>query len=136
MSRSFSILIMENSVSCALRMQLLLRRRGYQVTIARDGAEGWKKACEYVPHVILLSVNLPLLNGFQVLTRLKSGRSTAHIPVIMLVRSLYDGVIERAIALGAVSYLFKDECLAEEGETGLLASMVNEYLYQGQVIGT
>jgi CheY-like chemotaxis protein len=136
MSRPFSILIIEANVSHALRVQLLLQREGYHASIARDGAEGWQKACEQTPDLILLSVKLPILDGFQVLTRLKFGRSTSDIPVIMLMGTLDDRVIERAITLGAVAYLFKDDCLEEHEGAGALSGVISEYLYCGQALST
>jgi DNA-binding NarL/FixJ family response regulator len=84
--------------------------------------------------LIILDVNLPTLDGFQVLTRLKFDRATAQIPVIMLARCDYAGTVERAIALGAAAYLFKDDCLGREDGASYLCAAVSEFLSSRQVI--
>ena len=103
------ILLIEDSPSQALRFLLMLRRAGYEVQVANDGAEGWRLACDELPQLILLDVDLPTLDGFQVLLRLKRGRATADIPVLMLTNREHISNVERAIALGANGYLFKDD---------------------------
>lgn len=132
--RRCSILLIEDSFSQALRLQLLLQCAGYEVTIASDGADGWQQACKRPPDLILLDVNLPTLDGFQVLTRLKLGRSTAQIPVIMLARCDFAGTVERAIALGAAAYLFKDDCLGKEDGARYLYAVVHRFLDKSEVL--
>jgi CheY-like chemotaxis protein len=103
------ILLIEDSVSQALQLQLLLQRAGYRVTLASDGLVGWRTACAQLPRLILLDVDLPGLDGFQVLARLKRDPATANIPVVMLTHREHIDHVERAIALGASDYLFKDD---------------------------
>lgn len=128
MDKRTLILLIEDSFSQALRLQLLLQRAGYDVSIARDGAEGWRQACAITPDLIILDVNLPTLDGFQVLTRLKFDRATAQIPVVMLARCDYIGTVERAMALGAAAYLFKDECLECDHGPDVLYGTLAQYL--------
>lgn len=122
------ILIVEDSYSQALRMQLLLQREGYDVVIATDGDEGWQQACDQIPDLIVLDVNLPILDGFQVLTRLKCGRTTAHIPVIMFARSNYIGTIERAMMLGASDYLCKEDAADRDQSAWHLSNRIRDFL--------
>src|SRR5262245_13871301 len=103
------ILLIEDSPSQALRVQLVLQRAGYTVQITPDGDTGWHQAYTVAPRLILLDVDLPILDGFQVLTRLKRDLATANIPVVMLTHREHIGDVERAIALGADGYLFKDD---------------------------
>jgi DNA-binding response OmpR family regulator len=103
------ILLIEDSPTQALQLQLMLQRAGYRVVVAADGAVGWQVACEQRPRLILLDVELPLLDGFQVLSRLKRGRATADIPVIMLTNRDHISSVERAIELGVDDYLPKQD---------------------------
>lgn len=110
-----SVLIIEDSSSQALKLKLFLQKAGYDdVRIARNGAEGWYQAKMTSPTIILLDINLPIMDGFTVLTRLKDHQSTAHIPVIMLTSQDRIESVEEAVALGADGYLFKDDCLFRE----------------------
>ena len=106
-----TILIIEDSPSQALQFQLVLEREGYQVYVATDGAAGWRFACQQLPQIILLDIDLPGMDGFQVLVRLKRSRATAGIPVVMLTHREHISNVICAIDLGVADYLFKDDIL-------------------------
>ena len=103
------ILLIEDSQSQAMRFRLMLEREGYSVDIVADGADGWRAACAHPPRLILLDIDLPSLDGFQILGRLKRDRSTSGIPVVMLTHRDNVDSVQRAIDLGADDYLFKDD---------------------------
>jgi DNA-binding response OmpR family regulator len=107
------ILIIEDSASQAVQFQLALQRVGYRVHVVGDGAAGWRYACAQRPDLILLDVDLPGMDGFQVLARLKRDRATASLPVVMLTHREHISNVARAIELGADDYLFKDEALEQ-----------------------
>jgi DNA-binding response OmpR family regulator len=104
-----NILLIEDSPSQALQLQLILERAGYHVAVVTDGAAGWQAACDQLPELILLDVELPTLDGFQVLSRLKRSSATAAIPVIMLTNRDHISSVERAIELGVDDYLSKQD---------------------------
>jgi diguanylate cyclase (GGDEF)-like protein/PAS domain S-box-containing protein len=62
----------------------LLETEGYRVLVAKNGAEGLRRAENEQPHLILLDVMMPGENGFAVCRRLKGGETTRHIPVIFM----------------------------------------------------
>jgi DNA-binding response OmpR family regulator len=109
------ILLIEDSPTQALQLRLLLEQAGYHVAVVADGAVGWRMACDRSPKLILLDVELPTLNGFQILQRLKRSRATATIPVVMLTNSEHISQVERALDLGADDYLFKDDAVCQLG---------------------
>ena len=113
MTADSHILIIEDSISQALQFQLVLQRAGYRVHVVADGASGWRYACAQRPDLILLDVDLPGMDGFQVLARLKRDRATAALPVMMLTHREHISNVARAIELGADDYLFKDEALRQ-----------------------
>ena len=61
-----------------------LRRRGFEVLIATDGAQGLVMAAAEKPDVILMDMSLPVLDGWEATRRLKAAPDTAGIPVIGL----------------------------------------------------
>jgi len=130
MSQTPYIMLIEDSPSQALQLRLLLQQiSDYHIRVVSDGVEGWRQACAEHPCLILLDINLPSLDGFQILSRLKRNRDTAHIPVIMLTTSDSVTDVERAISLGASDYLFKDDCLFKSKEArDQLHSAVSQFL--------
>src|SRR5690606_23247544 len=81
-----------------------LTKEGFNVTTAASGREGLRLARALRPAVITLDVMMPEMDGWDVLTTLKSDPDLADIPVIML--TMVEGR-QRAYALGAVEYMMK-----------------------------
>jgi signal transduction histidine kinase/CheY-like chemotaxis protein len=81
-----------------------LMREGFRVETAKDGIEGLKKAKELQPDAITLDVMMPRMDGWAVLTKLKSDPATANIPVIMLTMVSDQSM---GYALGAAEFLTK-----------------------------
>jgi CheY-like chemotaxis protein len=109
----YDILLIEDSTAQALRFQLMLERAGYTVAVVADGLAGWRAVCTTPPRLVLLDIDLPSLDGFQVLSRLKRDPCTAAIPVVMLTHRDSAASAQRALDLGADDYLYKDDVAAE-----------------------
>ena len=93
-------------------------QHGYEVILANDGDEGISKAKSDKPDIVLLDMVLPKKNGFEVLEELKKDSATKNIPVAVLTNLEGSAEVERALALGATTYLVKanykpDELLAK-----------------------
>lgn len=124
-----SILLIEDSPTQAIRLCHLLQCLGYEVHVANDGRIGWNQACDEHPTLILLDINLPTMNGLQVLARLKCNRTTADIPVVMLSSSDSVFYVEQALELGAQDYLFKGDCMRWDAAT-FIGSALDQVLCQ------
>jgi two-component system cell cycle response regulator len=102
------VLIIEDSRTQALRMQLELQRYDLMVEIAETGTAGLKVAQQRLPDVIVLDIELPGMNGFTLCTALKADPHTAHIPVVMLTRLDYAAETLKGLQAGADAYIPKD----------------------------
>ena len=102
-----TILVAEDSkvVRAVLRSHLV--DRGYTVIEAEDGDAALAACRTAAPDAVLLDIEMPGLDGYQVLERLKAGAATRDVPVIMI--SSKDDVagIGRSDTLGADDFLFK-----------------------------
>ena len=78
------ILVVDDDPHILRSIFLVLDREGYRVITAADGAEGLKKAKEEAPHLIILDLMLPKLNGFEVYKQLKADVRTRKIRTIVL----------------------------------------------------
>ncbi len=99
-----TILTIDDDPAARDLMQRCLTQAGYHAISATSGVEGLRLAREHAPDTILLDVRMPDMDGWEVLTRLKSDPELADIPVLMV--TIED---DRALssALGAVEYLLK-----------------------------
>lgn len=77
----------------------MFAKRGYQVRVAVDGAEALARVAAERPDLILLDLNLPKLDGWQVCRRLKGDPATKQIPIIMITAA-HANVDDAAIGLG------------------------------------
>ena len=103
-----TILIVEDSATQALHLQSVLEEIGLQVIWSEDGRAGLKMAHQAQPDLIVLDVQLPDMDGFQVCQSLKSQSDTLHIPVIMLTRHDNPQEVMQGLQTGVVDYIPKD----------------------------
>lgn len=89
------------------KMNLQLLDHSYEIELAVNGKEGLKKAQRFQPHLILLDVLMPHMDGFEVLKRLKEDESTSSIPVVMLTAKTDDDSRMKASSLYNEEYLTK-----------------------------
>jgi DNA-binding response OmpR family regulator len=92
----------------------ILNQEGYEMISALDGEAGLKLAKAKKPDLILLDLVLPKINGFEVLKKMKEGPETKNIPVIILTNLEGMGDVEKAIEMGAKTYLVKAQYTLEE----------------------
>jgi DNA-binding response OmpR family regulator len=78
------ILVVDDDANVQRLLKYTLKQVGYEVVVAGDGAEGFRLWGAEAPDLILLDVQLPKLDGYQVAAKIKSNRATANIPVIMV----------------------------------------------------
>ena len=101
------ILVIEDDQDIRLLLSETLADIGYQVAEAADGGMGLRKAVDEDPDIILLDVMMPVMDGFQVLEKLKENPATHPIPVIMVSAKGQEQDIMRAMRGGAWGYVIK-----------------------------
>jgi two-component system cell cycle response regulator DivK len=85
---------------------------GFHVAQASDGAEALAKAFELVPHVILMDLSLPEMDGWEATRRLKADPRTKHIPIIAVTGHALTGFAESAAKAGCDAFVTKP-CLPD-----------------------
>jgi two-component system, cell cycle response regulator DivK len=94
------ILLVEDNEMNRDMLSRRLERRGYQVLIAVDGAEGVRMAQAEVPALILMDMSLPVLDGWEATRQIKAAPATGAIPIIALTAHAMSGDREKAIEAG------------------------------------
>jgi CheY-like chemotaxis protein len=98
------ILYVEDNEDNVYMLASRLRRRGFNVVAAEDGARGLAVARDERPDLILMDLSLPGLDGWEATRRLKAMPETAGIPVIALSAHVMAGDREQALAAGCDDY--------------------------------
>ncbi|MEX0870086.1 MAG: response regulator [Candidatus Spechtbacterales bacterium] len=101
------ILFIEDEEALQKTLSEALKQEGYDVVGAFDGEEGLAMSKKSSYDLILLDLRLPKKDGFDVLNELKSGEDTKNIPVIVLTNLETALDIQKALDLGATTYLVK-----------------------------
>ena len=102
------ILVIEDDPDIAMSLRLKLERDGgFEVVTATDGAAGLKLAVDRPPDLVLLDLNLPGLDGFEVCRLLRGAPATASTPVIMLTARISESDRVAGLDLGADDYISK-----------------------------
>jgi chemosensory pili system protein ChpA (sensor histidine kinase/response regulator) len=102
-------LIVDDSPSVRHINSKLIKSAGWQVLIAKDGLEALEilQAFQEPPDVILTDVEMPRMNGYELLASLKQNEKLRAIPVIMITSRAGDKHRQKAIDLGVSEYLTK-----------------------------
>lgn len=110
------ILVVEDDADIWRSLEVLLRRAGYEPSWAADGREGLQRFGSERPHLVILDLSLPELNGWAVLERI---RTVSQVPVMVLTARDLERDKVRGLLGGADDYLTKpfgnDELVARVG---------------------
>jgi two-component system, cell cycle response regulator DivK len=93
------ILYVEDNENSAYMLQQRLKRRGYEVVLAKDGREGVARAQEEQPDLIVMDLAMPVLDGCDATRQLRNLPVTASIPIIAL--SAHAMPVDREMAVAA-----------------------------------
>jgi DNA-binding response OmpR family regulator len=98
------VLVVDDNRDILELVQRVLRVEGYEVVIARDGLEALQQESVTQPDLVVLDVNLPVLNGWEVCKRIKGRR---NVPVLLLTVRAEQTDIEQSRLAGADNHLLK-----------------------------
>ncbi|CAK0780414.1 hypothetical protein CCP3SC15_740016 [Gammaproteobacteria bacterium] len=103
------ILVVDDSLSTREIEKDVLEIHGYRVTLAEDGLDGWRKAMAGRFDAILTDVEMPLLDGFSLIGRLRQEERYRHTPIIIMTSRAHEADKQRGIQMGANAYIVKGD---------------------------
>jgi two-component system cell cycle response regulator DivK len=98
------ILLVEDNELNRDMLSRRLQKKGHEVLLAEDGAQGVALAGTEAPAIILLDMSLPVIDGWEAARRLKASPVTGKIPIIALTAHAMSGDRERALEAGCDDY--------------------------------
>jgi DNA-binding response OmpR family regulator len=119
------ILVVDDEPDVLLIVKTGMQAEGYDVVTASNGVDALAMVKEEKPDVVILDVMMPLMDGFEVLAKLKEDDATAAVPVIMLTGLSERSKIQKALVSGIHFYVvkpFEFEELIQKVRTVLNAS--------------
>ncbi len=101
------ILVVEDDLDIANMLQIYFSSQGYEVELAPRGSDALEKTRQSMPHLIVLDIMLPDIDGYEVCRRLRTSTRTSHIPVIFLTQKDERSDRLQGLELGADDYITK-----------------------------
>ncbi|MGB5324923.1 MAG: Hpt domain-containing protein [Pseudomonadales bacterium] len=101
------VMVVDDSVTVRKVTTRLLEREGFEVITAKDGLDAIEKLEEVTPDIMLCDIEMPRLDGFEVVTRVRNEPRLANMPIVMISSRTGDKHTERALSLGANDFLGK-----------------------------
>lgn len=101
------VLVVDDEPNIVLSLEFLMRRAGFEVTVARSGGEALKALEGPPPDLMLLDVMMPEFDGYEVCERIRARPEWRATKIIMLTARGREAERERGLALGADAYVTK-----------------------------
>lgn len=102
------VLVVEDSPTQSIHMQTMLERAGLRCMLATNGQTGLYLAQTLLPDLLILDLEMPQLNGFEVCKLLKEDPQTENIPIIMMTHHDETDTVVQGLELGAIEFIPKD----------------------------
>lgn len=102
-----TVMVVDDSVTVRKVTSRFLERQGYKVTVAKDGVDAIEILQETIPDLILLDIEMPRMDGFEVAIQIRHNKRLQHIPIIMITSRTGEKHRERALEIGVNDYMGK-----------------------------
>ncbi|MGE6392081.1 Hpt domain-containing protein [Psychrobacter pacificensis] len=102
-----TILVVDDSVTVRKVTSRFLERQGFNVAVAKDGIDAIEILQDTTPDMILLDIEMPRMDGFEVATQVRFNSRLQHIPIIMITSRTGEKHRERALEIGVNDYMGK-----------------------------
>jgi chemosensory pili system protein ChpA (sensor histidine kinase/response regulator) len=101
------IMVVDDSITVRKVTSRLLERNGFRVLTAKDGIDAMGQLQDVVPDMMLLDIEMPRMDGFELATHMRNDTRLKHVPIIMITSRTGDKHRERAQQIGVNNYLGK-----------------------------
>lgn len=120
------IMVVDDSLTVRRVSQRLLERNGYEVMLAKDGVDALRQLQDQVPDIMLVDIEMPRMDGFDLTRNVRAGSTTRSVPIIMITSRTAEKHRNVAFELGVNEYLGKP--YQEDELLGLIRRYIAEKL--------
>ncbi len=107
MDIAHKILVVDDDPYILMSLEFLMKKNGYEVMVARNGAEALDILNTAIPDIVLLDIMMPDVNGYDICKHIKSTKALKNSKVIFMSAKTKDSDIKKGYELGAVLYVKK-----------------------------
>jgi DNA-binding response OmpR family regulator len=116
------VLLVDDEPNIVLSLEFLMQSKGYAVAVARNGEEALRLAAEFRPHLVVLDVMMPAIDGIEVCRRLRADARQQDLKILVLTARGLASDIKRGLDEGA------NACITKPFATQDLSAAVSELL--------
>ena len=121
------VLVADDEMHIIHVVTIKLRNNGFEVISAQDGAQAYELACEHKPDIVVTDLQMPIMNGLELVEKLRENDATKNIPVIMLTARSF------AVEDEQKQRLEISECLSKPFSPKELLRSIEDILHQHMV---
>jgi len=126
------ILVVDDSITVRRVTQRMLQREGFRVVLAVDGLQAIEKLNQEIPAVVLSDIEMPRMDGFDLVRNIRADSKLKHLPVVMITSRIAEKHRDLAMELGVNDYLGKP--YSEEGLLAVLRQHTAKKLNQPEKV--
>jgi chemosensory pili system protein ChpA (sensor histidine kinase/response regulator) len=123
-SQVLTIMVVDDSLTVRKATSRLLTREGYNVVTARDGGDALNQLSDVLPDVMLIDIEMPRMEGFELTRNIRGNSRTANIPIIVITSRSVDKHRDYALSLGVNKYLGKP--YRDDDLLGYVSQLLNQ----------
>ena len=102
-----TVMVVDDSITIRKVTTRFLERNNYKVTTAKDGVDAVQKLQDFTPTLILLDIEMPRMDGYELATHVRNNERLKNVPIIMITSRTGDKHRQRAMDIGVQEYLGK-----------------------------
>jgi len=126
------ILVVDDSITVRRVTQRMLQREGFRVVLAVDGLQAIEKLNQEIPAVVLSDIEMPRMDGFDLVRNIRADSKLKHLPVVMITSRIAEKHRDLAMELGVNDYLGKP--YSEEGLLAVLRQYTTKKLSESEKV--
>jgi CheY-like chemotaxis protein len=122
------VLVVDDEVHIVHVVAIKLRNNGYEAIVAGNGAEAYELACREKPDIIIADYMMPVMDGLQLIEKLRNTEQTKNIPIVLLTARNFAIDDERQQQLRI------SECITKPFSPKELLRTIEDIIYQGDMV--
>jgi len=102
-----TVLVVDDDPYILMSLEFLMRKNGFEVLVARNGTEAMDILAARRPHLVVLDIMMPDVDGYEICTHIRNTASLVHTQVVFLSAKSSEADVQKGLNMGAARYITK-----------------------------